>query len=218
MATIAQIMAKKMFGESKQQPDQDRLGIDNPLDAVAGSLLKIEHVDLPDEALPLVSVRASSVSVGSEQFRFVDYEPELVVDKDGDKVQYRVRVILTDEGLKFMLMMLDGELPFDVEFEKKAYLDPIFRIANPNPAIAGDYTRINDVQTSYHSTVNVVAGLNGPAQSKKRQTVEFRDWSRQAEVDGVSLARYVYVEKNFDLGMFQVWVAEEIDQSQVQRL
>lgn len=78
--------------------------------------------------------------------------------------------------------------------------------AEPGKHVHDEFWRVNDVDGSHVIGVEVHSGDGKP----KEATVEFWDYSRLTEVEGVETEEFIFVEMNKANGWFEIWRGIEV--------
>ena len=112
---------------------------------------------------------------------------------DERKVSHRALVLILYDSLPFN----EGLLAVVQDDTKKFVIDE----AEPGKHAHNEFWRVNDVDGSHVVGVNVRSGDGKP----KEATVEFWDYSRLADIEGVETEEFIFVEMNKADGWFEIW-------------
>lgn len=115
------------------------------------------------------------------------------------KVTARLLVLTLYDSLSFNEGLL-AVVQYDT---KKLVIDDD---AEPGKHAHDEFCRVNDMDGSHVVGVDVHTG----DEESKKATVEFWDYSRLTDVDGVETEEFIFVEMNKASGWFEIWHGIEV--------
>lgn len=202
----------------------------NPIGCKIGGVVKIDAIDLREHRFAVREIREYSVSIGGDRHRMVDYallarpigQPDfharlrLVPDPDSkSKTTHRALFMTQYDSLAY------NEGLHDVvrDDTKKFVIDDDKNDTDPTNDEHAEFWRVNDVGSSYVSNVKVLTDKDGDgkvdASEVSTTQVEFWDYSRLTDVDGVETEEFVFVEMNKSDGWFTIWRGTEINPERI---
>ena len=169
----------------------DSLRIDTPL--TAGQLLIVDQI-----------WEWSQPSLNP----MVDY---VLANNAGDGLPMRLRIMRQEdaEASKVALLTLYDRFPYSEQFHDVVRSDSRQLAVHDSPAEDGQpamFWRIGDQIESHVSPVKIRRKAGRPATSR----IEFWDYSRLADVNGVETEEFVFVELNSADWAFEVWRGFEV--------
>jgi hypothetical protein len=198
----------------------------NPLRARIGSALTIDEIEWRDFNFFLLSIHEYRRTIGGREFRFVDYGL-LARPLGGEKVLVRLRVNPVDDPgevagptYHVLLLRLDDDLPYDEGLHKTVNdTTKKFQVLEDGK-VQAEYTRINDLTTSYQAEVSVIKDVNLDKRVDRDEVehrrVEFWDYWREVKDEaGQPRREFLFVEMDGENGWFQIWKGNEIDPRRV---
>ena len=203
-----------LWNDPKPKEFAQEENIYNPLNIKLNSAVSINTIDFSGKRFTTKSLKEYSISLGGENHQMVDYE--LVGDKP-----VRLRVVNDSDsmtGHRILLLTLYDETAYNEGLHgvvkddtKKFIIDDDDE--NPNNE-EHEFWRVNDVGISYTSDVKILGDSNRDgkisAEEVTNTQVEFWDYSRLTDVDGVEIEEFVFVEMNKGTGWFQIWRGAEV--------
>lgn len=209
-----------------KEPAQEEL-IYNPIGCKIGGVVKIDALDFRDHRFTVREIREYSVSLGGANHRMVDYvllarpigKPDfncrlrIVPDKDSkSKVSHRALLMTLYDDLAYN-EGLHGVVKDDT---KKFVIDDD---TDPNNIVHDEFWRVNDVGISYACSVKSLSDVNGDgkvtADEITTSEIEFWDYSRLTDMDGVEVEEFVFVEMNKSDGWFKIWRGSEVNPERI---
>jgi len=214
---LYEILLRKV-GWSKNKEPEIESTVYNPLCCKIGSVIKIDNLEYRDYRFTVKSIREYCVlntkmtdyilqarPVGQEDITVI----MRVVPNSGSRLEHRVAIL-----------HLHDELQYDEGFYEMLKSVEIFEMndeSDPNNRIVEQFSRVNDVRLTYSASVTDVSSQVVMDQGNYKEkvgssetSVEFWDFSRNTNIEGVNAEEFVYVEMNKDDGMFQIWRGFEV--------
>jgi len=147
---------------------------------------------------------------GGPHCPMVDY---LLVRNPPGTPPLRLRVMPSENGTsthRTLVLSLYDDLPFN-EGLLAVVRDDTKRLvtddgSKPESHVQDEFWRVNDRDGSH---INRVAVRTGDGKTDET-TVEFWDFSRLIDIDGVETEEFVFVEMNKESGWFQIWRGIEV--------
>ena len=130
-------------------------------------------------------------------------------DPGGPQVRLRLLPSETDKA-RFLVLTLYDNRPYSVglhEVVRDESAKLIIHEDTDKANIAGDiFWRIYDVRDSHVSSVNIRSSDTGIVKAE----IEYWDYSRLTDIEGVETEEFIFVEMNKADGWFQVWRGVEV--------
>jgi hypothetical protein len=167
-------------------------------------------------------IRESTVEMFEHVNHFVDYHLyarsiDAPVGSSGILRKLRVAPDKRSYDLPYRMVLfsLMDELAFSKDFEAVVRDGTgVFKVDDDENNIHEQFWRINDVKTSYLANVKLLEDLNGNGKIDRNEVkslnVEFWDYQRKTDFDGVDEVEYLLIEMNKTSGYFQLWRGKEI--------
>lgn len=197
----------------------------NPIGCKIGGVVKIDSIDLRDHRFIVREIREYAIGVGGSKHRMVDYvllsrpigksdftvRLRVVPNPDSNsRITHRAMVLSLYDDLAYNEglhdVVRDDTLKFVVDDDKSD--------ADPTNDVHEEFWRVNDVHQSYASQVKVLHDNDGDgkveASEVSKLEVEFWDYSRMTEMDGIEVEEFIFVEMNKQNGWFQIWRGAEV--------
>jgi hypothetical protein len=210
MPTLFQMVKNALFGRSAPQR-RDETAIYNPLSAHCGAFATIDAIDFRGKNYRIAEIQQYDHNVGGKRFQLANY----VLRYDEEVV--RLRAIPLEGRWKALLLTLYDDLAYDEGLHNVVRDDTLkFVVDDSEKNLHEEYWRVEDVRESYKAEVTVLRGEdpNAPPEISRAQ-VEYWDYWRDTEVDGVKLTQYLYVEMNTETGWFQIWRGTETEPERI---
>lgn len=197
----------------------------NPIGSKVGGVVKIDSIDLRDHRFTVKEIREYSVGIGGATHRMVDY---ILLSRPIGKADFmvRLRVVPNPDSKsrithRAMVMSLYDDLAYNEGLHDVVRDDTLKFVVDDDKDDADEsndtheeFWRVNDVRSSYVSKVKVLADADGDGKVVSDEVskiqIEFWDYSRMTEMDGVETEEFVFVEMNKDTGWFQIWRGAEV--------
>lgn len=190
----------------------------NPIGCKVGGVVKIDSLDFRDHRFTVKDIREYSLSLNGKQHRMVDYT---LLARPIGKPDFacRLRIVPNPNSKsstthRALLMTLYDDLAYNeglyeivVDDTKKFVID---NDSDPENIIHDEFWRVNDVGASYVANVKVLAEL------VSRESIEFWDYSRNTDVDGVEVEEFVFVEMEKGSGWFKIWRGSEVNPERIE--
>jgi hypothetical protein len=171
---------------------------------VLGDVLEIDAPATKSRRLIVAEIRQYAVSsVGP----MVDY----VLESDPGSQQIRLRCLRNENAkLRPLVLTLYDSLACDegllaVVRDDSAKLI-IHDDTNPANIVADIFWRINDVAVSHIRMVNILSNIG-----VTDAAVEYWDYSRLTDIEGVETEEFIFVEMKKADGWFEIWRGVEVD-------
>lgn len=226
MAKLYEILMRKIRGVVKDANEQQlqESKIWNPIGARVGSSITIDCLDYRGLNFFVREIREFTVQLAGKKHRFVDYVL-LARPLEGEDVWARLRLVPdTDSGSllthKSVVLSLYDEFAYNQEFKDNVLLNETkeFIVTNPDET-EEKYWRVNDVSQSYNTKYVSLIDENHDGKVSEDELshgeIEFWDYNRLTEIDGVEMEQFLFVEMNKDDGWFQLWRGSEVPAEQV---
>lgn len=197
----------------------------NPIGCKIGGVAKIDSLDFREHRFTVKEIREYSIG----RNRMVDY---VLLARPIGKPDFlcRLRIVPDPDSRstithRALLMTVYDEFPFNEEFlgvvndeENKFVID---NEDDPNNIIHDEFWRVNDVGESHIANVKVLADTDRDGKVSvyevSREQVEFWDYSRETDLDGVEVEEFVFVEMNKgNDGQFKIWRGSEVNPEQIE--
>ena len=210
MPTLYQILKNKLFGKPEAKPPGES-AVYNPLSIQCGSFVAVDAIDFRGKNFRVVEIQEYDHAVGGKQFKLVNY----VLRFDEEVV--RLRAVPSEDRAKVMLLTRYDDLAYN-EGLHNVVRDTTrkFVVDDPAAGLHEEYWRVEDVQESYKASVTILreGGGDAPPEVSHAQ-LEYWDYWRDTELDGVKATQYLYVEMNTESGWFQIWRGMETDPERI---
>lgn len=214
-------VVKKAVEDSKSAEEK----IYNPIGCKVGGVVKIDSLDLRDHRFIVKEIREYSVGIGGSTHSMVDY---VLLSRPIGKPDFSIRLRVVPNAdsnsritHRALVMSLYDDLAYNDGLHDVVRDDTLKFVIdddkNDNDSSNDtheEFWRVNDVRSSYDSKVKILVdrdsdGHVGSGEVSKSQ-VEFWDYSRMTEMDGVETEEFVFVEMNKENGWFQIWRGAEV--------
>ena len=198
----------------------------NPLRARIGSAVTIDTLELRDQDFFLREIREYKRTIGSKEFRFVDYALR-ARPLGGSDVWVRLRLNPVEDPTKVaglthdvLLLRLDDEMSYNEELHRLVGDDTHKFQVLQDGKVVEEYWRINDVGSPYQANVSVVKDSNANNKAEKDEIENLRldywdYWREVKDEAGQAHTEFLFVEMNAADGWFQIWKGGAIDPQQV---
>jgi hypothetical protein len=208
-------IAKQMLKSRQNRPsagkDKAKPGGYNPLAAKCGAFVAVDELDFRGKNFRVVEIRQCDHQIGGKHYAMVDYVLQ------ADQQVARLRVVPSGEQWRAMLLSLYDDLAYDEGLHNVVRDDTLkFVVDDAEAGLHEEYWRVEDVRGSYKANVTVLQGDDpNAAPAVSRVEVEYWDYWRDTEVDGVKVTQYLYVEMNTETGWFQIWRGMETEPERI---
>lgn len=191
-------------GRSAARPPEET-PVYNPLSAQCGSFVTINELPFRGKNYRVAEIQQYDHDVGGKRFPLVNY-----VLQSGEEV-VRLRAIPFEDRWKALLLTLYDDLAYNEGLHNVVRDDTLkFVVDDAEAGLHEEYWRVEDVRESYKARVTILRGENKDATPEVLHAqLEYWDYWRDTEVDGVKVTQYLYVEMNGETGWFQVWRGTE---------
>jgi hypothetical protein len=221
MPTLYEIMKKKIAGffsgeTESAKPKKPEDLIYNPIGARVGCSVTIDDLDYRGKNFFVREIRESVVRLAGKTHKFVDYVVQANM-LSGETVDLRVRIVPEESkafGHPYRAMVLSryDSLAYDEGLHNvvRDDVNKNFKVDDEAAGIHDEFWRVNDVGISYSAEVKTLAEKPEP-----NSNIEFWDYSRMTNIEGVELEQFLFVEMNKSNGWFEIWKGNEINPEQV---
>lgn len=227
---LYEVLMRKIgvWQEAPKQPEKSQEErIYNPIKCKVGGVVKIDSLDFRDHRFTVREIKEYSLSLGGSYHRMVDYvllarpigKPDLKVilrlvpDKDSNsKVSHRALLLTLydeleyNEGLHNVVKDDTGKFEIDDN-------------SDPENVVHDEFWRVNDVLTSYLANVKTLTDDDGDGKvdtsEVKNSKVEYWDYYRDTDVEGVEIQEFVFVQMDSKNGWFQIWRGSEVNSERI---
>jgi hypothetical protein len=183
----------------------------NPLSAKCGSFIAVDELDYRGKNYRVAEIQEYDHALGGKHFKLVNYVLQ------ADKEVVRLRAVPSDGGFKVMLLNLYDDCAYNEGLHNVVRDDTLkFVVDDSDTGLHEEYWRVEDVRDSYKAAVTALrrdGAQSAPVAS--RYQLEYWDYWRDTEVDGVKVTQYLYVEMNTETGWFQIWRGMETDKERL---
>lgn len=202
----------------------------NPIGAKVGGSITIDDIDYRGLNFFVKEIREYKIQVGGERHQFVDYVL-LARPLGKDDLWVRLRLVPDRSGEsrfthRAMVLSLYDDLPYneglhDVVRDStlKFVVDDDMSDDDPDNDIHEEFWRVNDVAASYTAKVSSLKDVDGSGKVDRhevsRSEIEFWDYSRMTDIDGVEAEEFLFVEMDTNSGWFQIWRGCEVNPERV---
>jgi len=225
---LYQLVFKKIreffLGEEPLPEVAPEKSIYNPLKVLIGRSFTLNDLDHSGMNFVCKEIRESTVEMFDRVNHFVDYHlyarflagaPQMQGQQIFRKLRAAPDKRSFDVPYRMVLFTLVDELAFNKDFEAVVRDGTgVFKIDDDEKNIHEQFWRINDVKTSYLANVKLLEDLNGNGKVDRNEVkslnVEFWDYQRKSDFDGVEEVEYLLIEMNKTSGYFQLWRGKEI--------
>jgi hypothetical protein len=183
----------------------------NPLNIACGSLVTVDELDFRGKDYRVTDIQEYDHELGGKHFKLVDYVLH------AEKEVVRVRAVPGEGRCKAMLLTLYDDLAYNKDLHNTVRDDTgKFVVDDAEAGLHEEYWRVEDVKTSYQASVTTLHGEGkGAAPQTSHSRIEYWDYWRDTELDGVKVTQYLYVEMNAETGWFQIWRGMETDPERI---
>lgn len=197
----------------------------NPINTKVGQSVTIDTLDYRKLSFFVKEVRENNVSMGGS-YKFTDYVCQ-ARPVSGPDVWVRLRMIPDPDPTtrlthRTIVLALYDELAYNEGLHnsvKDAEGTGKFVVDDASVGLHEEYWRVNDVKLPYTSSVTAMKDENGDgrvdANEVKTEPVEFWDYSRMTNIEGVETEQFVFVEMNKTTGWFQIWRGNDVNPESV---
>lgn len=202
----------------------------NPIGCKVGGVVKIDSLDFRDYRFGVTEIEQFTIVKDGKKHRMVDYN--LLARPIGQPDFECVLRIVPDTNGKSacshraILLSLYDSMEFDQGLvdvcnaeEKKFVIDDDKCDDDVTNDEHFEYWRVNDVGTSYLATVKNLSDENRDGKVDEDEVttrqVEFWDYSRMTDVDGVEVEEFVFVEMNKENGWIDIWRGSEVNPERI---
>jgi hypothetical protein len=197
----------------------------NPIGCKVGGVVKIDSLDFRDHRFTVKEIQEYSISFGNGHptHRMVDY---VLVARPIGKPDFtcRLRVVPNPDSKsvtthRTLLMTKYDDLAYDeglhqiVQDDTKKFV--IDDDSDPNNIVHDEFWRVNDVGTTYKSNVKILTEVEGSI-NESFVEVDFWDYSRMTDMDGVEVEEFVFVEMDKKDGWFNIWRGSEVNSDRIE--
>lgn len=220
-----------LWNEPKNTTVSEESKIYNPIGCKVGGVVKVDSLDFRDYRFGVTEIEQYTVTVNGKKHRMVDYS--LLARPIGQPDYECILRIVPDSNSRSacshraILMSLYDSMEFNEGLlevvksdEKKFVIDDDKCDDDETNDEHFEYWRVNDVGMSYIANVTNLADADGDGkvdenEVTKRQ-VEFWDYSRLTDMDGVEVEEFVFVEMNKETGWIDIWRGTEVNPERIE--
>jgi len=221
---LYEILLKKVGWKNDPTPaetETEESKVYNPIKARVGCSVSINELDYRGLNFFLKEIREYVVRKDNRKHRFVDY---VLLARPLGKEDVSVRLRLVPAGSeedfshRAMIMTSYDSLAYDNGLDDTVRDDTKQFVVTENDQ-EDIYWRVNDVGTSYEATIFTLKDENGDGKVDSNEVnkakIEFWDYSRMTEIDGVKVEQFLFVEMNKETGWFDLSRGAEINSTNV---
>lgn len=223
------LLRKAGLWEDSSNPvekDQEDL-IYNPIGSKIGGVIKIDSLDVRDHRFTVQEIKEYTLHLNGNKHLMVDYS---LLARPIGEADFRccLRIVPNPDSNSLtthraLLLTLYDDLAYNeglhevVKDDTKKFV--IDDDDDPENVIHDEFWRVNDVGTSYISSVKTLVDTNKDGHVDTNEvsisSVEFWDYSRETDVDGVEVEEFVFVEMNKKDGWFKIWRGSEVNPERI---
>lgn len=215
---LYEILWNKMFGDktpAAPKPQMKTKQNYNPIGCDLNSIVKIDAIDFRDYRFSVKEVKNHSIIMGGKTHNMVDFILESNKFNEGKTFCLRVvpnKNSKSSKTYRILVMNLYDSLAYDeglhgvVKDDTKKFV--IDDDTDESNIIHDEFWRVNDVGISYSSNVKSLP--------EDKCEIEFWDYSRNTDVDGVEVEEFVFVQMDKKTGWFEIWRGSEVDPNKVE--
>jgi len=232
MAKLYEILLRKVgWLDEAPPPKAEEQKVFNPIGAKIGGSITVDALDYRGLNFFVKEIREYSVNMAGKNHRFVDY---ILLARPLGKPDMWVRLRLvpdrnSDTRLthKAMVLHLYDEFEYNEDFKqgvledesKKFVVDDDKNDGDPSNDTHDEYWRVNDVGISYSAKYLAMQDENNDGKIDQdeiaRGNIDFWDYSRLTDIDGVETEQYMFVEMDKKSGWFQLWQGTQVSPENV---
>jgi len=227
MPTLYQIIKDKLQSKSQQAEEQK---VYNPLDIRVGSLVTIDAIDFRGKQWKVAQIRAYDItpSGSSKHFRMTEYTFQTAPFPGAECETCFLRVYPKPDDpnrVNILLLTAIHDTPWDGDGEaivgvcRNPSEDLDFREYNEEKGINDCYWRVDDNKSSFLAIVRVLEDQNGDgmiaADEIRTIGLEYWDFWRNFETEGVEILQYLYIELDSKTGWVQGKRGQQIEPERV---
>jgi hypothetical protein len=198
----------------------------NPLKAKIGASVMVNDLDLKDFNFFVKEIRQYERRIGPNQFFFADYVL-LAKPLEGNDVWVRIRLTpienpdrASDLTHDVLLLLLTDDLAYNEGLHKVVKDTTRHFQVIEDGKVKEEYTRINDVSSSYRAEVSVIRDVNDdhrvdPDEVEKIELEYWDYWRETQDAAGQPQKQFLFVEMNTRTGWMQIWSGREMDPHQI---
>jgi hypothetical protein len=198
----------------------------NPWRARIGAAVMIDALELREQSFFLREIRDYKRTIGTKEFRFVDYVLRARPLGEND-IWVRLRLNPVADPTKVagithdvLLLKLDDEMAYNEDLHRVVNDDTQRFQVLENGKVLEEYWRINDVRSPYRADVSLIQDTNDNHKVEKGEIeklrVDYWDYGREVKDEAAQPhTEFLFVEMNADDGWFQIWKGAEIDPRRV---
>lgn len=216
-------------GKTAAQSEESK--VYNPIGCKVGGVVKVDALDFREHRFTVREIQEYSVSIGGSNHRMVDY---ILLARPIGKPDFlcRLRIVPNPDSKSMtthrsLLLSLYDDLAYNEGLHgvvrdetKKFVIDDDKKDDDATNDTHEEFWRVNDVGTSYVANVKTLADTNGDGKVASNEVtngqVEFWDYSRLTDLDGVETEEFVFVEMNKSDGWFKIWRGAEVNPERIE--
>lgn len=213
---LYELLWNKMFGDKIPAKPQIKIKPNyNPIGCDLNSIVKIDAIDFRDYRFSVKEIKNHSIIMGGKTHNMVDFILESNKFNDGQNLCLRVvpnKNSKSSKTYRILVMNLYDSIAYDeglhgvVKDDTKKFV--IDDDTDESNIIHDEFWRVNDVGLSYSSNVKSLP--------EDKCEIEFWDYSRNTDVDGVEVEEFVFVQMDKKTGWFEIWRGSEVDPNKVE--
>lgn len=237
---LYEVLLRRLFGSYKKNTVTNTTGysvfqnrsnvaeeakIYNPIGIKIGGIVNIDYMDYRDHRFSVVKIQEHVIQKDNTEHKMTDYV--LLSRPIGNKedLTIRLRVVPDPDGTakithRSMVLAKYDELEYDENLHNIVKNDMDFIVdddKNDEDAsndVRDQFYRVNDISAAYTSQVKVLTDKDrdGSVSSEEvvTTTIDFWDYSRLVDFDGVETEEFLFIEMNKANGRFELWRGHEV--------
>ena len=203
----------------------------NPIGCRVGGVVKIDSLDFREYRFGVTEIEQSMIVMNGKNHQMVDYvllarpigQPDFecvlrIIPDNNNRSACSHRAVLL--SLYDSMEFNEGLIEVCKSDEKKFVIDDDKCDDDVTNDEHFEYWRVNDVGTSYIANVTSLTDENRDGKVDESEVssrqVEFWDYSRMTDVDGVEVEEFVFVEMNKETGWIDIWRGTEVNPERIE--
>ncbi len=219
----------RLRGKTPPPPDPEKAVEEkfyNPLGIKIGEMQSINHVDYSGMDFRVVEIVEYRRTIGGKVFFFTDYIL-LAQAFDGSENRVILRLLPMDEPQpgseithNVILLRLNEEFCYSEDLHKVITDETDDLYMDSEDGEGEDaFWRVNGVIEPYLASCSTIRDENNDGTIEDDEVtsseVEYWDYYREIEIEGITEVEYLYIEMNKENGWFKIWRGCQIDPTRI---